>query len=123
MPREKARMSLTSSFVQADNTRPQSCADFRRKWTPTEFCKLSLPERRAILLGLLASSDPVFIVQVDGGYNFATEHTPIHGAMPLLYDFSTNQQIAREACEVFYQVSTVRSGLSIDKTLDSCIAE
>lgn len=82
-----------------------------------------VPERRTILLGLLASSDPIFIVQVDGGYNFATEHSPIHEAMPLLYDFSTNKQIAREACEVFYQVSKVQLGLSFDGTLDSQFAE
>lgn len=123
MLRKKARTSLNSVLVQTDNTKPQSCAGFRRKWTPTQFCRLSLPERRTILLGLLASSDPIFIVQVDGGYNFATEHTPIHEAMPLLYDFNTNKQIAREAYEVFYQVSTVQSGLSIDGTLDSRLAE
>lgn len=116
-------MSLNSFVVQADNTKSQSCADFRRRWTPTEFCRLSLPERRTILLGLLASSDRIFIVQVDGGYNFATEHSPIHEAMPLLYDFSTNKQIAREACGVFYQVSKVQLGLSFDGTLDSQFAE
>ena len=118
-----ARMSLTSSIVQADDTKLQSCADFRRKWTPTEFCKLSKSERTTILRGLLASSDSISIVQVDGGYDFATECTQIHGAMPLLYDFNTNKQIAREACEVFYQVGAVRSGVLSDRTLTSCFAE
>ena len=112
--KKKANAVLTSSAANAEDTKPHSCADFRRKWTPTEFCKLSFEERTAILLGLLTSFDPVCIVQVDGGYNFATGYNPIHGAMPLLYDFSTNKQIAREACEVFYQVSTVLSGVLID---------
>lgn len=69
-------------------------------------CKLSFPERTAIVLGFFTRSDPIDIVQVDGGYNFATEYTAIHRAMPLLYDFSTNKQIAREACEVFYKVQS-----------------
>ena len=116
-------MSLTSSATKADDINLQSCTDFRRKWTPTQFCNLSWYERTTILLGLLASSDPIFIVQVDGGYNFATEHSPIHEAMPLLYDFNTNKQIAREACEVFYQVRTVRLGITIAGTLTSRFAE
>ena len=56
---------------------------------------------------MLTNSDSIFIEQVDGGFNFATENTPIHEAMPLLYDQKTNGQIAREACEAFYQVGTV----------------
>ena len=118
-----ARMSLTSSIVQADDTKLQSCADFRREWTPTEFCKLSKSERTTILLGLLVSSDSISVVQVDGGYDFATKYTQIHEAMPLLYDFNTNKQIAREACEVFYQVGRVRSSVLSDRTLTSCFAE
>ena len=114
LKKKKANAVLTSLAVNAEDTKPHSCADFRRKWTPTEFCKMSLEERTAILLGMLTGSDPILIVQVDGGYNFATEYTPIHEAMPLLYDFSTNKQIAREACEVFYQVSTALPGVSID---------
>ena len=109
--------------MKAEDNNLQSCADFRRIWTPTEFCKLPSSERTAILLGLLISTDSIFIVQVDGGYNFATEYTPIHEAMPLLYDFSTNKQIAREACEVFYQVGTFPSGLSVDGTLANRVAE
>ena len=74
-------------------------------------------------MGLLSSSDPIAIVQVDGGYNFATEHTPVHAAMPLLYDFSTNKQIAREACEIFYQVGTVPLEVLIDAILTSLFVE
>ena len=111
MPPRQTRFSLTSSIVQADDAKLQSCADFRGTWTPTEFCKLLKSERTTILLNFLASSDSIFVVQVDGGYHFATENTQIHEAMPLLYDFSTNKQIAREACEVFYQVGTVRSSV------------
>ena len=110
---------MVRSAVKAEAANPHTRAEFRLKWTPTEFCRLSLIERKTILLGLLTSFDFVFIVQVHGGYNFATEYTPIHGAMPLLYDFSTNKQIAREACEVFYQVGTVLSGVSTDGTLTS----
>ncbi|KAF6236963.1 hypothetical protein HO173_004842 [Letharia columbiana] len=106
MPPKKAQWGLTSSTVKAEDINPQSCAGFRRKWTPTEFCNLPLSERTAILSRLLTSSDSLFIVEVDGGYNFATEYNPIHGAMPLLYDICTNKQIAREACEVFYQNNT-----------------
>ena len=120
---KKAQGGLTSSAMKAEDNNPQSCADFRRKWTPTEFCKLPSSERTAILVGLLISTDSIFIVQVDGGYNFATEYTPIHEAMPLLYDFSTNKQIAREACEVFYQVGSFPSGFSIDGTLTNRVAE
>ena len=122
-PLKMARMSLTSPIVQADDTKLQSCADFRRRWTPTEFCKLSKSERTTILQKVLVSYDSIVIVQVDGGYNFATEYTQIHEAMPLLYDFNTNKQIAREACEVFYQVGRVRSSVSSDETLTSCFAE
>lgn len=109
--------------VIAEGITLHSCADFRCKWTPTEFCKLSMYERTSILLGLLVNPRTIPIVQVDGGYTFATEHTPIHEAMPLLYDFNTNKQIAREACEVFYQVGTVPLGVSIQKTLTSHLAE
>ena len=105
-PRRKTWESFLSSAVEAD-TSPHSCADFRRKWTPTEFCNLPLSERTVILQGMLTNSDSIFIEQVDGGFNFATENTPIHEAMPLLYDQKTNGQIAREACEAFYQVGTV----------------
>ena len=118
-----ARMNLTNLIVQGDDTKLQSCADFRRKWTPTEFCKLLKSERTNVLRKLLASSDSIFVVQVDGGFNFATKHTQIHEAMPLLHDFNTNKQIAREACEVFYQVGTVRSSVLSDRTLTSCFAE
>ena len=123
MPPKEAQLSLTSSTVQGDDTKLQSCADFRRKWTPTEFCKLSESERTDVLRKLLASSYSISVVQVDGGFNFATEDTEIHEAMPLLYDFSTNKQIAREACEVFYQVGTVRASVISDRTLTSCFAE
>lgn len=123
MTPEEARMSLTSSIVQGDDTKLQSCADFRRKWTLTEFCKLSDSERTGVLRKLLASSDSISVLQVDGGFDFITEFTEIHEAMPLLYDFSTNKQIAREACEVFYQVGTVRSSVISDRTLTSCFAE
>lgn len=116
-PRKKAWESFASSAVEAEDISPRSCADFRRKWTPTEFCNLSLSERTVILQGLLTCSDSIVFVQVDGGYNFATENTPIHEAMPLLYDFKTNGQIAREACEVFYQVGTVLPGVLHDGAL------
>lgn len=122
-PKKKAQWVLTISDLKAQDIKPHSCADFRRKWTPTQFCKLPSSERTAILLGLLSSSDSISIVQVDGGYNFATEYTPIHAAMPLLYDFSTNKQIAREACEMFYQVGTVPSGVPIDGTLTGRFVE
>lgn len=121
-PRKMAQESLISSAVKAEDISPHSCADFRCKWTPTEFCNLPLSERTVILLGLLTSSDPIFIVQVDGGYKFATENTLIHDAMPLLYDFSTNKQIAREACDMFYQVRTVLSGVSFNRTLTNPFA-
>lgn len=123
MPPKKAQWGLTSSTVKAEDINPQSCANFRRKWTPTEFCNLPLSERTAILSRLLTSSDSLFIVEVDGGYNFATEYNPIHGAMPLLYDICTNKQIAREACEVFYQVDTVPSDVSMDGTLTTRFSE
>lgn len=124
MTPEKAPTSLESFVAQADNTRLQSCEDFRRKWTPTEFCTLPSPERRTILRGLLTTSEPISSEPVNGGYNFATEYTPIHEAMPLLYGYGTNKQIAQEAREVFYQVSTIQSGLSVDDgTLDIGFAE
>lgn len=123
MPPKKAQGGLSSSAVIVEDTKLHSCADFRRQWTPTEFCKLPLSERTAILQGLLASTDKIFIVQVNGGYNFATEYTSIHAAMQLLYDFSTNKQIAREACEVFYQVGTDPPDVSVDGTLTIRFAE
>lgn len=64
-----------------------------------------------MLQALLTNSDPIFIVQEEGGYNFATGNSPIYEAMPLLYDQKTNGQIAREACEAFYQVGTVLPGV------------
>lgn len=121
--KKKAQEVSTSLAAKAEDINPHSYADFRRKWTPTEFCNLPLSERTAVLVGLLTSFIPVFIVQVDGGYNFATEHTPIHRAMPMLYDLSTNKQIAREACDAFYQVGTSPSGVSIDWALTTCFTE
>ncbi|KAL9071118.1 MAG: hypothetical protein Q9161_004457 [Pseudevernia consocians] len=106
MPSKKAQGVSTSLTVKTEDINTHSYADFRRKWTPTEFCNLPLSERTTVLVGLLTSFNPIFIVQVNGGYNFATQHTLIHGAMPMLYDFSTNKQIAREACGVFYQNNT-----------------
>ena len=79
---------VNSSIVQADHTKLQPCADFRRKWTLTELCNLSKSERTTMLLALVANSDSIFTVQVDGGDDFATKYTQIHEAMPLLYNFT-----------------------------------
>lgn len=84
-PKKKAPRVWTASAVKAEDITPHTCAEFRLKWTPTQFCRLSSSERKAILLGLLTSSDSISIVQVHGGYNFATEHTPIHGAVSRIF--------------------------------------
>ena len=123
MPSKKAQGVSTSLTVKTEDINTHSYADFRRKWTPTEFCNLPLSERTTVLVGLLTSFNPIFIVQVDGGYNFATQHTLIHGAMPMLYDFSTNKQIAREACGVFYRVGTSPSSVSVDWALTTRFTE
>ncbi len=123
MPTTKALTDFYSSAVEADDINLHSCADFRQKWVPSLFCKLPLSERRAILRGMLTSSNPVSIVQEGEVYGFATESTSIHEAMPLLHDYSTNKQIAREACEAFYQVGTFSSNMSIGGTLISHVLE
>ena len=120
---EDSSPDSTNSAIKAEDIHPSPAAEFRSRWTPTEFCWLSCSERTAILLAMLTNPEPIVIVQVVGGFNFATEHTPIHGAMPLLYDFNTNKQIAREACIVFYQVGAVPSDVSIDGNLTIIFAE
>ena len=82
---------VNSSIVQADHTKLQQCADFRRKWTPTQICNVSKSERTTMLLELLVDSDSIFAVQMDGGDGFATKYNHIHEAMPLRHNFNTNK--------------------------------
>ena len=114
---ELAPWHWKTRIVLAEDSRPRSFAEFRRKWTPPDFCSLPLSERTIVLLGLLSSPLPISIIPGFGGFICEVVNISIHDATALLWDSSTNRQIAREANELFYKVGTILSGVSIDGTL------
>ncbi len=54
--KKKANAVLASLAINAEDTKPHSCADFRRNWTPTEFCKLSLTSEQPFFWDYLLAS-------------------------------------------------------------------
>lgn len=99
-------MEDTKAVLSGQNMEMGALTDPSQKAIMDQFVALPRSVRETLLKGLLVLPTEILFRLSGDEFAFRTRHTKIHQHMPLMFDFLSNPEVARQACEVFYRDNT-----------------